>query len=287
LKFWQDCQLLGIYRQRTTPHDWAQQKMIGKKVLLIDDDHDLLELSKHILKGAGAQVITAREGSEGIGKLFIHQPDLILLDIVMPEMNGLEVCQKIRMISNAPLMILTALDQEQNMLQAFELGADDFLPKPFSAQVLLARANALLRRSRSESKTPPVFKYNDGHLAIATERHQVLINGRSVKCGPTEFRLLVYLERNAGKVLTYAQLLANVWGEEYRGNVDIVHVYISMLRSKIEKIPKHPSYIQSIHGVGYIFERQQHSYDNNVPRAIHGDMSSTSDLRNPYPSNTD
>jgi len=259
--------------------------MIGKKVLLIDDDHDLLELSEHIFKGAGAQVITARDGSEGIGKLFIHQPDLILLDIVMPGISGLEVCQKIRTFSNAPLIILTALNHEQNMLQAFELGADDFLPKPFSAQILLARANALLRRSRSESKPPPVFKYNDGHLAIATERHQVLINGRPVRSGPTEFRLLVYLERHAGKVLTYEQLLANVWGEEYRGNVDIVHVYISMLRSKIEKNPKKPSYIQSVHGVGYIFERLQQSYDNDVSRGVHGDMSINSDPRNSYPTN--
>jgi DNA-binding response OmpR family regulator len=230
--------------------------MIDKKILLIDDDHDLLELSEHILKGAGAHVITACEGSEGIGKLLIHQPDLILLDIVMPGMNGLEVCQRIRLVSNAPIIIFTALSHEQTMIQALELGADDFLPKPFSAQILLARANALLRRSRSESKPPPVFKYNDGHLAIATERHQVLINGRPIRSGPTEFRLLVYLERNAGKVLTYEQLLANVWGEEYRGNADIVHVYISTLRRKIEKNRKTPCYIQSVHGVGYIFERQ-------------------------------
>jgi DNA-binding response OmpR family regulator len=243
--------------------------MIGKKVLIIDDDHDLVALSEHILKGEGVQVLTARDGSEGIGKLLIYQPDLILLDIVMPGISGLEVCQKIRTISNAPLIIVTALNHEQNMLQAFELGADDFLPKPFSAQILLARVNALLRRSRSESKPHSIFKYDDGHLAIATERHQVLINGRPVRSGPTEFRLLLYLERNAGKVLTYEQLLANVWGEGYRGNIDIVHVYISTLRRKIEKNPKNPSYIQSVHGVGYIFERQRQSYDNDVSRGLH------------------
>lgn len=230
--------------------------MIGKKVLLIDDDNDLLELSSHIFKGAGAQVITAREGSEGIGKLLIHQPDLVVLDILMPGIDGFEVCQKIRQISNAPLIILTALNHEQNMVQALDLGADDFLAKPFTPQILLARANALLRRSRYESRHSPVFKYHDGYLTIDTDRHQLLIDGKPVRSGPTEFRLLVYLERNAGKVLTYEQLLTNVWGEQYRGNVDVVHVYISILRSKIEKDPKNPFYVQSVHGVGYVFERQ-------------------------------
>lgn len=230
--------------------------LIGKKVLLIDDDNDLLELSSRILKSAGAQVITARDGSEGIGKLLIHQPNLVLLDILMPGINGFEVCQKIRQISNAPLIILSALDHEQNMVHALELGADDFMSKPFTPQILLARVNALLRRSKYENRYPALFKYNDGYLTIDTERHQLLINGKPVKAGPTEFRLLVYLERNAGKVLTYEQLLSNVWGEGYRGNVDIVHVYISMLRSKIEKSPRKPCYIQSIHGVGYLFERQ-------------------------------
>ena len=234
--------------------------MIGKTVLLIDDDFDLLQLSSHIFKSAGAEVITARDGSEGLYKLLIHRPSLILLDILMPGFNGFEVCQKIRQISNAPLMILTALNQEQNVIQALELGADDFLPKPFTAQILLARVNALLRRSRHQSGSTLVFKYNDGYLTIDSERHQILINGKQVKCGPTEFRLLLYLEKYAGKVITYDQLLANVWGGEYRGNIDIVHVYISTLRSKIEESPKNPRYIHSVHRVGYIFESQESAH---------------------------
>lgn len=229
--------------------------MIGNKVLLIDDDNDLLELSSHIFKSAGVQVITARDGSEGIGKLLIHRPNLILLDIMMPGINGFDVCQKIRRISNVPIIILTALDHEQNMLQAIELGADDFLPKPFSPQILLARVKALLRRNRHENGLPSVFKYNDGRLTIDAERHQILIDGEQVKSGPTEFRLLAYLERNAGKAVTYDQLLANVWGEEYRGSIDLVYVYISQLRSKIEENPRRPRYILSVPGVGYIFER--------------------------------
>lgn len=234
--------------------------MIGQTVLLIDDDDDLLQLSSHIFKDAGAEVITARDGSEGIGKLLLHRPSLILLDLLMPGINGFEVCQKIRQISDVPLIILTALDHEQNLIQALQSGADDFLPKPFNTQILLARVNALLRRSRYEGGYPSAFRYSDGHLTIDTKKHQLQINGKQVRVGPTEFRLLVYLERNAGKVLTYEQLLTNVWGEGYRGNVDIVHVYISTVRSKIEKNPRNPSYIQSIHGVGYIFERQDSTH---------------------------
>jgi two-component system KDP operon response regulator KdpE len=225
-------------------------------VLIIDDDDDLLELSTHIFKSAGIQVITANNGSEGIGKLLIYRPNLILLDILMPGINGFELCEKIRQISNVPLVILSALNHEQNMLQALELGADDFVPKPFTAPVLLARVKALLRRSKYGNESPTVFTYNDGYLAIDSARHQVLIRGKPIKVGPTEFRLVEYMERNARKALTYEQLLANVWGAGYRGNVDIVHVYVSTLRSKIEEDPKNPRYIQSVHGVGYVFERQ-------------------------------
>jgi two-component system alkaline phosphatase synthesis response regulator PhoP len=232
--------------------------MVGKKVLLIDDDNDLLQLSSHIFKSAGAQVITARDGPEGIGKILTHRPNLILLDLLLPGINGFEVCKIIRQISNAPVIMLTALNLEQNLVQALELGADDFVAKPFAVAVLLARVKALLRRSRSgyENEHATVFNYNDGRLTIDNERNQILINGKRVKSGPTEFRLLTYLMRNVGKALTYNQLLANVWGEEYRGNVDIVHVYISNLRSKIEENPKHPRYIRVVHGVGYVFERQ-------------------------------
>jgi two-component system KDP operon response regulator KdpE len=230
--------------------------VIGKLVLLIDDDSDLLQLTSHIFKGGGAEVITARDGPEAIGKILTHRPNLILLDILMPGINGFEVCRVIRQISNAPLMILTALDFEQNILQGLELGADDFLAKPFSVDVLLARARALLRRSGKQNEHPAVLKYNDGRLKIDGERHQIIINDKPVKSGPTEFRLLRYLVRNAGKVLTYDQLLANVWGAEYRGNIDIVHVYISRLRDKIEEHPKEPRYIHVIHGVGYTFDRQ-------------------------------
>jgi two-component system, OmpR family, KDP operon response regulator KdpE len=239
--------------------------MIGKKVLIIDDDTDLLKLTSFIFKGAGAQVVTARDGSEGIGKLLAHHPNLILLDVMMPGIDGFELCQKIRQISNTPLIMLTALDHEQSLLHGLDVGADDFLSKPFKPEILLARAKTLLRRSGNGNGNishPAAFKYKDGRLEIDAERHQILINGKQIKTTPIEFRLLVYLERNAGRTLTYSQILDNVWGEEYRGSVDFVHVYISHLRSKIEENPKSPRYIHSVHGVGYIFERQHATLDD-------------------------
>jgi two-component system KDP operon response regulator KdpE len=232
--------------------------MIGKKVILIDDDNDLLQLTSYIFKSAGAEVIIAHDGTEGIGKILTHRPNLILLDIHLPGFDGFEVCKIIRQISNAPLIILTASDLEENHVQAMELGADDFVVKPFAAAVLLARANAILRRSGIgyENEHPIDPNYNDGRLMIDNDRRQILINGKQVKSGPTEFRLLTYLLRNVGKAITHNQLLANVWGEEYRGNIDILQVYISNLRHKIEEDPKEPRYIRVVHGYGYIFERQ-------------------------------
>ena len=230
--------------------------MNGTKVLLIDDDSDLLQLSSHILNSVGAEVITARDGPEGINKMLMHHPHLILLDSRMPGISGFDLCKIIRKISNVPLIMLTAFNNEKNLVQALEAGADDFLTKPFKAAVLLARVNALLRRSGYEKNFSTKIDYYDGHLTVDPDRNQVLINGKRVNSGPTEFRLLAYLIKNAGKTLKYEQLLANVWGEGYRGNIDIVHVYISILRSKIEENPKQPRYIRLVYGVGYIFERQ-------------------------------
>jgi len=229
--------------------------MLGKKVLIIDDDDNLLQIASLIFKKEGAQTITAHDGLEGMSWLFIHQPDLIILDVMMPGANGFEVCQRIRQVSDAPLIMLTALNHEQEMLRGLEAGADDFLSKPFSTDILLARARTVLRRSHQTISQTAAFEYNDGNLRIDIERRHVLVKGRRIKLTSLEFRLLVYLARNAGKVLTFEQILVNVWGNEYRGSVDYVHVYISHLRSKIEENTKSPHYIVTLHGVGYIFEK--------------------------------
>jgi len=229
--------------------------MIDQKVLLIDDDADLLHLAGLLFKKAGAHIFTARDGLEGISKLFTCNPNLIILDVMMPGTNGFEVCQRIRQVSNAPIIMLTALNHEQEMLRGLESGADDFLTKPFNADVLMARAKTVLRRSANGGAQNSNFQFNNGHLSIDIERRHVLVDERRVKLTPIEFRLLVYLARNSGKVLTFNHILSNVWGDEYRGSVDYVHVYVSHLRNKIEENTKHPRYVLTVHGVGYIFER--------------------------------
>ncbi len=231
----------------------------GKKVLLIDDDRDLLQLASHIFKTAGAQVFTARDGLEGISMLFTHSPNLIILDIMMPGQDGITVCERIRQFTNTPLIMLTALDGDNEVLQSLLAGADDFITKPFNPEILLARSKAVLRRSDENNGHQKKLYYNDGYMKIDTDKYRVLIKNKSVKLTPVEFKLLTYLARNAGKVISFEQILSNVWGSEYKGNDDYVHVYISQLRRKIEPDVKNPQYLISVHGVGYMFER--HTYD--------------------------
>lgn len=230
--------------------------MIGKKILLIDDDPDFLKLTSLIFKESGAQAITARDGLEGMGKLFTQRPDLIILDVMMPGIDGFQICQRIRQYSNTPLIMLTALDHDDHMLKGLEAGADDFLSKPVNREILLARAKAVIRRGEQINGYQEVFNYADGHLEVDIEKHRVLVDREQVKLTPVEFRLLAYLVSNAGRVLSFEQILDNVWGSEYKGNDDYVHVYVSHLRGKIEPDSKNPRYILSIHGVGYIFEKQ-------------------------------
>jgi two-component system KDP operon response regulator KdpE len=174
---------------------------------------------------------------------------------MMPGMNGFEVCERIRQVSDTPLIMLTALNHEQEMLRGLEAGADDFLSKPFNADILLARAKTVLRRSEHLKAPSDQFNYDNGHLSIDVARRDVLINNKRIKLTPVEFRLLTYLARNAGKVLTFEQILTNVWGNEYRGSMDYVHVYISHLRRKLGEDTKTPRYILTLHGIGYIFEK--------------------------------
>lgn len=240
--------------------------MVGTKVLIIDDDNGLLQLVSMIFKKSGAQVITADDGLDGISKFFTHHPNLIILDVMMPGSNGFDVCRRIRQVSNDPLIMLTSLNREEDMLEGLAAGADDFLSKPFNPDILLARAEAVLRRAKrlndkSEYEgNDASFSYNDGYLSIDIERHEVLKHGKRIKLTPVEFRLLVYLARNSGKLLTFEKILANVWGNEYQGSMDHVHVYISHLRRKIEEDTKNPRYIVTIYGSGYVFEKQELAY---------------------------
>jgi len=249
--------------------------MHDQTILIIDDDADLLQLASLIFKKAGARVVTAHDGLDGLSKFFTHRPNLIILDIMMPGSNGFDVCQRIRQVSEDPLIMLTSLNQEKDILQGLAAGADDFLSKPFNPDILLARAQTVLRRSQrsngyngqsgyngnnghnGHNGSSASFSYNDGYLSIDIEKHEVLIHGKRIKLTPVEFRLLVFLARNAGKLLTFEKILVNVWGNEYRGSMEHVHVYISHLRKKVEEDARNPRYIMTIHGMGYIFEKQE------------------------------
>lgn len=231
--------------------------IIGKKVLIIDDDRVFLQITSLIFEKAGAKVITALDGLEGISKLYTHNPDLVILDIMLPGSDGYQVCERIRQFSSTPLIMLTSLNTEEDILKGLNVGADDFVTKTVSSDVLLARAIALLRRSEQPNETQIVSSYNDGYLEIDYERHRILVNKELIKLTPIEFRLLSYLVDQAGRTLTFEEILLNVWGPEYQGNDDYVHVYISHLRNKIEKDPKNPRYFLSLYGVGYLFEKHE------------------------------
>src|SRR6266511_727554 len=167
--------------------------MNGQKILIINDDANLLQSASLIFTQAGAQIITARDELEAMSKLFTHRPNLIILDARIPGINGFEVCQRIRQVSDIPLIMLTALNHEEEMLQGLEAGADDYLSKPFNAEVLLARAKTVLRRSGSGNPPSSNFEFNNGHLSIDIERRHVLVEEKRVKLTPIEFRLLVFL----------------------------------------------------------------------------------------------
>lgn len=231
--------------------------MFGKKVLLIDGDKDFLLLISSIFNDEGAQVFTACDGIQGMSHVLTHQPDLIILDMMMPEQKGLQVCKLIRQVSSTPLIMLSTLDQDQLMLQGLEAGADDFLTKPVNPEVLLARAMAVMRRNGQGNDRQGIYDFDDGHLKININKQRVLIRNRMVKLTPVEFRLLVYLVSNPSKVLTFEQILFHVWGSEYLNSREYVHLYISNLRSKIEDDTRSPRYIHSVHGVGYFFESQK------------------------------
>lgn len=230
--------------------------MQEKRILIIDDDPYLLQLVEMAFQRVKAQVFTATNGLEGLHQFYTCQPDVVIVDLMLPGIDGWEVCRRIRQISQVPLLILSALRQKNNIIRSLlNYEADDYITKPFSPEVLLARTEALLRRAA----LPPTHKesilYGDSYLTITGVKNMVMVRGEPVKLSATEYRLLVYLAQNAGRTLTFQQILENIWGEG-RDNVEYVHVYIRYLRQKLEEDPRHPIYLITDYGVGYRFEKQ-------------------------------
>ncbi len=230
--------------------------MTQQTVLVVDDDVDTVEIVRYYLSEEGYQVRAARDGQEGFQALFDYQPDLVLLDVKMPKMDGWETCRRIRKVSNVPIIMLTAKQDKQDIIRGLDLGADGYIPKPFQIEELKARVRATLRRSQPVVFSPPETEYRDKRLLVDLKNHQVLVEGQPVKLTSTEFDLLSVLVRHAGQVLTPQQLLEMVWGWEYQDAVAYVRVYISRLRQKIEADPKSPQHIITERGIGYRFEKQ-------------------------------
>jgi DNA-binding response OmpR family regulator len=227
-----------------------------EKILAIDDNPQLIKMLRRCLEREDYEIIAAHSGSEGLRKFQESRPDLVILDIMMPDMDGWEVCRSLREISpNVPIIILTVLKEKANVVRGLALGADEFIVKPFKPGELVARIQALLRRANM-TKTPSEF-YDDGNLAIDFERRQVYLRDQLVNLSPTEFRLLACLVRSAGQVVPHKTLLTRVWGPEYADETHYVKLYIRYLRQKIEKCPEHPKYVVTEWGIGYRFQEPQ------------------------------
>ena len=227
------------------------------KLLIIDDDQTLVTALKLYLSKGGYEVITAGNGLEGLQALYNERPDLVILDIMMPKMDGWEVCKRIRELSDVPIIMLTARDQETDRVTGLKMGADDYIAKPFSLKELEARLEAVLRRTRLPPPTRGRVLYSDDELTIDSERWEVRRRGELVDLTPTELRLLLVLAENAGRVLTHQQLLEQVWGPEYIDETDYTKLFIWRLRQKIEPEPANPVYIVTERGLGYRFAKAQ------------------------------
>lgn len=229
---------------------------MADKILVVEDDTNLLETVKYNLRKDGYEIITATDGEQAVNAARREKPDLIILDIMLPKMNGFEVCRILRKEMNVPILMLTAKDDETDKVVGLEIGADDYMTKPFSMRELMARVRAMLRRSKmvatSSPATLPLIKI--GVLELDIARHLASLSGVALELSPKEFDLLAFLARNQGLVFSREQLLEKVWGYDFAGNTRTVDVHIRWLRQKIETDAGHPRYLVTVRGTGYKLE---------------------------------
>lgn len=227
-------------------------------VLVVDDDVSLCSMLTDILSMEGAAVSTAYDGSSALKVFYEEKPDLVILDVNMPGIDGWEVCRQIRLLSNVPVLMLTTNTDNHSVVFGLDKGADDYMTKPFSMEILLARCRALLRRRGSESQETSrdtnAGSYHDNYLSVDLVKHRVNIEGQPVSLTAKEFEILAYLVNNRGHLKTYEEILGAVWGDEYRDSIDYIHVYLSRLRQKIEKDAADPIYLVTERGLGCRFE---------------------------------
>ncbi|MBI4285127.1 MAG: response regulator transcription factor [Chloroflexi bacterium] len=227
---------------------------MGKgKVLIVDDEQALADLLKDWLEIDGYEVFAALDGTNGLKQFFEHQPDLAILDVIMPGFGGFDLCQRIREVSQIPVIMLTARGQETDKVRGLHLGADEYLVKPIRRQEFLARVTAVLRRARM-APMESMKSYSDGAVSVDFDKREVLIRGQTVALTPIEYRILTYFLQRPDQVLTQEELWDRVWGWD-QGSLESVKWHIAYLRKKIEEDPEHPRLIITVRGVGYRYEK--------------------------------
>jgi two-component system KDP operon response regulator KdpE len=231
----------------------AEESFRNKKILVVDDEERMARFIRLNLEHDGFQVVEAYKGMQGVQALRDQMPDVVLLDVMLPDIDGFEVLQLIREVSAVPVIMLTAKGEEDDRVKGLELGADDYVTKPFSPRELVSRVRAVLRRAETSGLGGKEMIEVDEHLRLDFGRREVWLDNELVKLRPTEYRLLYHLVQNAGWVLTYDQILSKVWGYEYRDEPHYVRLYVNYLRQKLEKDPANPKYILTERGVGYRF----------------------------------
>ena len=231
----------------------SDNQFVNRRILVVDDEERMVRFIRLNLEHDGFQVVEAFSGQQAMDKLRETLPDLILLDVMMPDFDGFEVLRLIRENHDIPVIMLTAKGEEDDRVHGLELGADDYITKPFSPRELVSRVRAVLRRTEaSRGGTSGVIEVDD-RLKLDFDRREVWVDGELVSLRPTEYRLLYHLVQNAGWVVTHDQILAKVWGYEYRDEPHYVRLYVNYLRQKLEEDPSNPKYILTERGVGYRF----------------------------------
>jgi DNA-binding response OmpR family regulator len=236
--------------------------MDRRRILVVDDEERMVRFIRMNLEHDGFQVGEAFNGKQAIQKIRDFTPDVILLDVMMPDIDGFEVLETIRDFSNVPVIMLTAKGEEDDRVRGLEHGADDYITKPFSPRELVSRIKAVLRRTEGNAGSTHGLLEIDKRLKIDFDRREIWLEGKLVKLRPTEYRLLFHLVQNAGWVVSHDQLLQKVWGYEYRDEPHYVRLYINYLREKLEKDPANPVYILTERGVGYRFVDFKRSKEN-------------------------
>lgn len=228
--------------------------MLKKRIMVVDDELNIIKFLRSNLEAEGFEVMAATDGALAISTFEKELPDLVILDIMMPKIDGFEVCRRLREWTHTPIIMLSARGDEGDKIKCLDLGADDYITKPFGAGELIARVNAVLRRSEVGGNQPTRPSYTRDDLVINFAKRQVIVAGNEIKLTPTEYNLLQELVLNAGKVLTHTHLLNKVWGPEYREETEYLHVFARRLRLKLEPNPAVPKYLITVPGVGYQFQ---------------------------------